>query len=501
MSHQRTSLRDHVLAVLALVLLLLLLLLPATAAAHTSLARSVPAAGARVAPGLAELRLWFTERVPVAITRVRLVGPDSIDRALVVRADSADGKLIVAAVPAPLAPGTYRVDWMTGGRDGHPVRGRFRFVVVATAVAPAAGDTAHVPSAPPAGGAFNATLDSMMREQAASPAERIEERGGESLAGYRIARWAEFVGLLVTLGALAFHFIMARGVRARGFPLLAKDASEGARQLALASLVLLCAAAIARVYGETGALAEPGGTVAAADVRALLMSTTWGRGWLLGFLAAVVALVGVAVARRATAGWTAGLVGGLGLAVSPALTGHAAATQDLPFIAVLADVLHVVGAACWLGGLLFVLIAGLPAVRRRPEEERGASAEALLATFHPLARACVPIVLASGLVSSWLRLRSLDALTHTSYGSLLLYKIFIFLFAGLVGLYNWKKVLPRIGQPNGPARLRRSATVELLVGAVVLALTAALVATEPPDMRAAARGARPVAPLSSSPTP
>ena len=41
---------------------------------------------------------------------------------------------------------------------------------------------------------------------------------------------------------------------------------------------------------------------------------------------------------------------------------------------------------------------------------------------------------------------------------------------------------PRIAQPEGSRRFRRSATVELLVGALVVALTAVLVATEPPDM-------------------
>ena len=91
-------------------------------------------------------------------------------------------------------------------------------------------------------------------------------------------------------------------------------------------------------------------------------------------------------------------------------------------------------------------------------------------------------MLLSGLVSSWVRLRSFSALTMTSYGSLLLYKVFVFLFVGLLGAYNWKKVMPRIAQPQGTHRFRRSATVELLVGGLVLALTAVLVATEPPDM-------------------
>jgi len=474
----------------ALLAFFVLLGAPTLVRGHTGLRKSEPAAGARVSTPLSTIRLWFSESVQLAVTRVRLVGPDSAATALTLTPSPTEPKLVLAALPGPLAAGVYRVEWQTGGRDGHPVRGQFRFTVLAaepaadTAGTAAAPDTGTLASgAPPASGAFNAALDSMMRERTDYAAERLEARGGKSLSEYRVARWAEFVGLLVTLGAILFHHLVARDLRARGFDLVARDASDATRQLALAALLLLVAAGVARLYGETSALGAPGESVTLAGIRTMATETEWGRGWIVGMAGALLAVVGIAGARRASSGWTLAAVGGVGLALAPALTGHAAATRDLPTVAIAADAVHVVGAAGWLGMLLVVLMAGLPAVRRRPEEEQGVAADALLQRFHPIARVCVLLVLLSGLASATIRLRSIDALTHTNYGSLLLYKVFIFLFAGLIGLYNWQKVLPRMRYADGPRRLRRSASVELLVGLVVVALTAALVATEPPDMQ------------------
>jgi copper transport protein len=461
---------------------------PVTALAHTGLKRSSPAAGARLSQSPAAIRLWFHERVQVAISRVRLVTPTG-SLVLPVRADSTDRTELVASLTAPLGPGSYTVEWQTGGRDGHAVRGRFAFVVrgdsarmAADTATPPAGGGSTTGAGAARGGAFNVALDSMMRETADHPAERLVARGGEPLTEYRVARWAELVALLAAIGVVAFRAVVARGLDRAGLGVVADDATDGARQLGLAALVLLVVAGAARLYGEASALVDPDAGTALDSMRTVVMRTDWGHGWMVGIVAAVVTFLGLALARRVPAAWTLAAIGAAGLAVTPALTGHAVATRDVTAVAVTSDVLHVVGAGTWLGTLLVVLLAGLPAALRRPGEERGRAAAALLASYHPVALVSVGLVLLSGLASSWVRLRSFSALTMTSYGSLLLYKVFIFLFVGLLGAYNWKKVMPRMTQPEGARRFRRSAAVELLVGGLVLALTAVLVATEPPDM-------------------
>lgn len=466
-------------------------LLAVPAHAHTALRRSDPASGARLEQAPGAIRLWFRERVQLAVTRVRLVGADGREELLALSADPADSSGVVAAVPAALGSGRWVVRWQTGGRDGHPVRGQFHFVLAtpdslattSAAVAPAgaAADSA-TGRVPPRGGAFNMTLDSMMSEHAdRDPETQIAAQGGEALIEYRVARWAEFIGLLAALGAVAFHFLVAAPMRARGFDAAARDASDGARLLGAGALVLVLATGLARLHGEARALGAPDDPLQMRAIRDVALGTTWGTGWLVGAIAASVGLLALLAARRSATGWTGAALASFGLIATPALTGHANATEGTRLLAVLSDALHVAGAGAWLGTLLMVLLAGLGATGRVPADERGPSTSAMLGAYHRVALVGVAAVVLSGVISTVLRVGSWDALTHSSYGSLLLYKVFIFLFVGLVGLYNWKKVLPRIEKADGVRKLRRSATIELLVATVVLALTAALVATQPPQ--------------------
>jgi putative copper export protein len=56
------------------------------------------------------------------------------------------------------------------------------------------------------------------------------------------------------------------------------------------------------------------------------------------------------------------------------------------------------------------------------------------------------------------------------------------LLAGVAGIgrYNWRVVLPRLRKDGDPSRVRRTARVELALGALLLAVTAALVALPAP---------------------
>ena len=66
-------------------------------------------------------------------------------------------------------------------------------------------------------------------------------------------------------------------------------------------------------------------------------------------------------------------------------------------------------------------------------------------------------------------------LWETTYGRALLTKTGLFGVTAVLGAYNWRRVRPRVGAAGGVARLRRSGTAELVVGATVLAVTAWLV--------------------------
>lgn len=97
---------------------------------HTRLVRSEPAKDSviRVAP--TELRLWFSDMIDLAVTRVLLFDGQRapVRTAALTRADATDAP-IIAALAAPLPNGNYSVEWSTSSQDGHPVRGAFRFSV------------------------------------------------------------------------------------------------------------------------------------------------------------------------------------------------------------------------------------------------------------------------------------------------------------------------------------------------------------------------------------
>ncbi|MGW2831312.1 copper resistance protein CopC [Streptomyces sp. NPDC001286] len=104
------------------------------------------------------------------------------------------------------------------------------------------------------------------------------------------------------------------------------------------------------------------------------------------------------------------------LAVAFALTWaaaeHASAGIQVP-LAMASSVLHLLAMAVWLGGLTALLV-----LLHRTE-----LAPAAVARFSRLAPACVTVLVVTGVYQSWRGLGSLNALTGTTYGRLLLAKL------------------------------------------------------------------------------
>jgi putative copper export protein len=124
-----------------------------------------------------------------------------------------------------------------------------------------------------------------------------------------------------------------------------------------------------------------------------------------------------------------------------------------------------------------VVLAGLPSLRSLNEGERIRAGSRLVRTYHGTAVEAVAIVVLTALVAAWLRLGRLDALWTTPYGSMLFRKlIFVAVLFGFGWYHRRTAVTPEWDHATS-FRFRRSATAELLVGAIVVALTALLVST------------------------
>lgn len=469
-----------------LALLGLCTLTPIQALAHTGLRSSAPARDAHLEEVPRELRLRFTDPIELALARIELIGPEGTGAALgALRSVPDSAAVVVAPIQGQLRDGVYTVRWQIAGADGHPVRGEYTFTIApgAEGLAPESGPAAPEQAAPPVTHHDPTSFPSGERFDAGSPL-------------YVAVRWFTFLGLLGVIGAVAFRLLvlpLAERAHDSAAPLLRDDARRRGAMLGLWMAAMVAVAAALRLYAQSYALHGTGEAWNVEALSALLGRTTWGWGWLLQAAGAVLALLGLVWARRGSdAGWAAAALAALVLAFTPGLSGHAAASGELAPVAILADGLHVLGAGGWLGSLLLVIFAGVPAALRLGPARRGQAVADLVHAFSPTALLFAGLVVATGVFATWLHLGSVEGLWESGYGRTLLLKLAFLSIVFGTGAYNWLRVKPALGSEEAAHRLRRSAALELAVGVLVLGVTAALVATSPPmEMEAGGSESRP----------
>jgi copper transport protein len=187
--------------------------------------------------------------------------------------------------------------------------------------------------------------------------------------------------------------------------------------------------------------------------------------------------------------WGLGLagLGALYLALTPALSGHAS-VQSPVWAFFPSDVVHVIAASVWVGGIACLLLA-LPAATRQLEpSERSRLLLATLRRFSPLALGSVIAIALTGVLEAYIDVRSLHGLLHTTYGALILAKTALLLTLIGLGWINRERVLPALGRivdagasPGGVGVLaRRTMRGESLLMLCVFGVTAALVTYTPP---------------------
>jgi methionine-rich copper-binding protein CopC len=116
--------------VLALAALLIVPVGAGRARAHGLLERAEPRPGATVRAAPAAVRVWFSERVEIAYSRVRVFDPAGrqVDGGAAA-VDAAGPRVLRVALP-PLAPGRYVVRWRVLSVDSHVTEGEFSFRIV-----------------------------------------------------------------------------------------------------------------------------------------------------------------------------------------------------------------------------------------------------------------------------------------------------------------------------------------------------------------------------------
>jgi copper transport protein len=439
--------------------------------AHARLLRSTPAANAKLDVPPSRLTLWFSEQPEIRFTTIQLVDSAGGPVALGVLSKlSGDASAVTIPVSGAIIRGRYTIVWRTAAADGHPSSGKVAFTVLNAAPAPVAAPV--VAPSPTAIAPSTTPVQTRPATGANSPVQ-VESAPTFSTA----VRWAELVSVITMIGAIIFRLVVLPG--AEWSNELTVDAGERARRLAQAALTLFIIATLMRIVAESELIpSDAGGRMSA--VLSVVRETRWGHGWSVGAAGAVVVLIGLVVARAKQAGWMIAAIGIVAVCTGDALTGHSGASNHLP-LAVATDITHYLGAGGWVGGLVAVVLSGLPSLRIIADADRPRAGSQLVRAYHRAAIECVALVLISALVASWLRLSSIGQLRTTSYGGLLFLKIMLVCVVLLVGLYHWRRVVAPEWDADTKFRFQRTVAIELVVAAIVLAVTAALVATPLPE--------------------
>ncbi|HEX2143877.1 MAG TPA: copper resistance protein CopC [Glycomyces sp.] len=394
--------------------------------AHATATKTDPESGALLDAPPGEVVVEFNESVTPVDAATGVVAPDG-DRADTGVTQSEDGTAIAIAIDAD-AEGTYLVGYRVVSDDGHPVSGTFTFSV-------------GVESEAPSAEALAAETDPLVQAL---------------LYGNR---WFGYAALALALGA---GVLLVAGARPR--EVVAKLVATGLGVVAITAVLGL----------PLQAAYETGSTISGLDAVGLqaVMESNVGLAALLRLLLVLLALplmrIIVTTHEEPRRLLMAGLAAvGLALAATWPLAGHPMATDPI-VVAFVADWVHLGAALAWAGGVLTISILAL----RRDGEVPDRAAGLWLALVPWL----VANVLVAGLASGLLHIDSIEALTETTYGRLVILKAALFAAIVVIGLFTRRALLRGI---DGRRRLRVAAGVEVAFLAAVLVAVAVLVQAVP----------------------
>ncbi|MFF7053683.1 copper resistance CopC/CopD family protein [Streptomyces griseorubiginosus] len=433
------------LLLLAALLLCALLGTAQPASAHTELVSSSPKDGATPAKAPTHLTLTFDEAVDIADVRVLTVDGDRLPVSRTTHRN-----VVRVALGSP-ADGSFTLVWsVVDEEDGHASSGRIAFSVAAKTA--------------PAGSAESSAPADSAKAPAPSPSVR---------KGLVAARWAGYLALALFVGGLAFVALLWPGgaYEPRARALLGFAWTVGL-------LATVATVGLQGAYTSLGGLRDalhPATYVDVLGTRPGIVLAARGLMWVL----AAVVLAALLQGATRSPGWrVGGLAVTFGLLRTTGMTGHNSEGSE-PTWGAVADFLHLLGAALWIGGLAMLALAVLP--RRRP----GELAE-VVPGYARLAALSVAGIVGAGLVLAWQVVGSYDALLHTSYGHLLLVKTAV-LGGVLVAAYasrQWVRTrLDLAVLLRGDAATVRSfgysVAAETGLVLVVLAVTSLLVTADP----------------------
>jgi copper transport protein len=452
--------------------------------AHALPVRSDPAANTALRTPPAQVHIWFDDALVPATSHL------SVQDALGHEVDKRDSHLSrsnpreMSVTLAKLPAGTYTVLWVAqSADDGHITEGSFIFSVTLP--------DGTIPPLPtgtsPGGGAHtsnNALLDGPTIVQT-------------------LATWLALLGMTFWLGGLIWETWVLTPGTSRD-PALARASTLAARRfrrLVPYALGGVLVADVVMVLGQGADLSGSwSGAFAPSTLQATLFGSHFGLFWWMRQAVVLAALgLGSVVTRRGWSRWHVGpqaardtstsdsgaetipdwwhgvvntlrrmprlpaellagwrrrswagrveLMLGAALLVAFALSGHAAAVpgSELGF-SVSVDMLHLVGNAAWVGGLLYIGIVIVPVLRRLSARQHALVLARGLPAYSVLAATSAIMLAATGPLNATVHMTSWQQFLTTPYGWVLAVKIECFLLMVVISAYHAFYLRPRLVQ-------------------------------------------------------
>ena len=426
--------------------------------AHAELLSSDPKPGEVLDASPAHVTLTFNEPVEISLGAIRLF--DGTGKSIGISpARHPDGRGEAVEVDVPkLANGSYVVDYRVVSSDSHPVHAAYTFQV-----------------------GPDSTLATGLLDQIISSSHTGRTAG----IGLTVSR-----SLIIASIAIVFGGLLVCGLGIVPF---------GRRQC----IIIGTAAAVGTLAGLLALPLEVGytagrslGVITDGSAWRAVYHTTIGLAWVVR--AACIALVAAVLlatrSRSRSTWWQLILIVGLVTVGTASAYGGHGATGRWHYLGVFLTMVHVSSMAVWLGGLLLLTIS-FAAMER-----------AGVLRFSSIAVVAIAAVVVSGVIQGVRQVGSLDALTGTSYGKLLIWKLIA--VAGILCVASVARqathgrlavTAPLAGASVGASvgaaaaddkfdrvRLRKAVTIESVLAVVVVIVTSLLMASNPSQAVASA---------------
>lgn len=390
----------------SVVALIGLLVVPAAAYSHALPIASSVAPGASLDGAPPAITVTFSEPLNRPLSTLRL----ATSRGVVVRSIvTGDGPAALVVRPVRrLLRGAYEVEWHTvSAVDGHTAQGSYSFGVRAAVVGPA---VAAAPGALADGGWLRALLD------------------------------ATFDGALILFcgGVFCGALLSPRGSYPAAWLLADVSKRDVARRQWRVTIAIGVAAAVFSAVATLADAAHAGGGLSGRALHDYFLSDASGYIRL-----AVPALLLASVVFAARGGPRRASVAAVLALAAVAAGGHSSSAR-LSGVAFTADLVHLIAASVWLGGIAVIAIAWVPRLRGLGAAGRRRIVEVVLPRFGAVALPAFLALVVAGGLNAATELGSARALWSTAYGRVLLAKTALVCAVAALSYAHAQRLRPRL---------------------------------------------------------